>query len=68
MYTRLFDDENGVSQLLSLEERMEIGQERRQMSLPVAERDDDGQIVTCEALVRLVHSSRFHSRVTEILN
>jgi len=42
----LFDDEYGVLKHLSLKHRMEIGEQDAQMSLTIAERNDDGNSVT----------------------
>ena len=60
--TRLFYDENGVGQLLSLEERMEIGQKRLQMNVSIAKRDDDGHVETRSTFGRFVAAAHLYHR------
>jgi hypothetical protein len=53
----LFDDDDGVVELLPLQERMHVARENGQVSTPISHGDDNGDFVTGPAFARLVSTA-----------
>ena len=56
----MFDDEDGVVELLTLEKRMDIVEKDIQLENPVSVRDNDGQFTIRAAFSGLITSARFY--------